>query len=130
MAVIIQEVVGNRYEDYFYPHISGVAQSYNYYPFAHMKPEEGFAVAALGLGRYVVEGEKAFRFSPRYPTLEIASPKDQLKSSQSEFLAIDMKRTSPDFIRDGEEAGLVRLTIDDAERQGTLRHCVDRKSVV
>lgn len=135
MAVIIQEVVGNRYEDYFYPHISGVAQSYNYYPFAHMKPEEGFAVAALGLGRYVVEGEKAFRFSPKYPTLEIASPKDQLKSSQSEFFAIDMKRTSPDFIRDGEEAGLVRLTIDDAERQGTLRHCVsvfnpDNQSIV
>ena len=56
--------------------ISGVAQSYNYYPFAHMKPEEGFAViAALGLGRYVVEGERAFSFSPKYPTLEIDTPR-------------------------------------------------------
>jgi hypothetical protein len=59
MAVIIQEVVGNQFENVYYPHISGVAQSYNYYPFSYMKPEEGYAVIALGLGKYVVEGEKA-----------------------------------------------------------------------
>jgi hypothetical protein len=67
MAIVIQEVVGNRYDSYYYPHISGTAQSHNYYPVAHMKPDEGFCVAAVGLGRYVVEGEKAFRFSPAYP---------------------------------------------------------------
>jgi hypothetical protein len=55
MAVVIQEVVGNHYDHYFYPHISGVAQSFNYYPFAHMKPDEGYAIVALGLGKYVVE---------------------------------------------------------------------------
>ncbi len=71
MAVILQELVGNQYGDYYYPHISGIAQSYNYYPVAHMKPEEGFAVAAVGLGSYVVEGWKSYRFSPRYPKIEM-----------------------------------------------------------
>ncbi|MCK7539552.1 MAG: PEP/pyruvate-binding domain-containing protein [Marinilabiliales bacterium] len=92
MAVVIQEVVGNQYEEMYYPHISGVAQSYNYYPFAHMKPEEGFAVAAFGLGKYVVEGEKAYRFSPKYSTTEILSPKDQVKGSQTDFYAVDLRK--------------------------------------
>ena len=121
MAVVIQEVVGNRYGDVYYPHISGVAQSYNYYPFAHMKPEEGFAVAALGLGRYVVEGEKAFRFSPLYPNLEINSPKDQFKGSQVYFYAVDLNKHDVNLL-EGEDAGLRKLDIYDAEIHGTLKH--------
>lgn len=121
MAVIIQEVVGNRYENCFYPHISGVAQSYNYYPFAHMKPEEGFAVAALGLGKQVVEGEKAYRFSPKYPDTEINSPRDQFKNSQVSFYAVDLGKEFINLL-EGEMAGLVKLDIDDAERHGTIRH--------
>ena len=62
MAVVIQEVVGNNFQGYYYPHISGTAQSHNFYPVGHMKPEEGFAVIALGLGQYVVEGEKHIVF--------------------------------------------------------------------
>jgi len=62
MAIVIQEVVGNRYEDTFYPHISGTAQSFNFYPVAHMTPKDGFAVIAVGLGQYVVEGDRAFSF--------------------------------------------------------------------
>lgn len=122
MAVVIQEVVGNQYEDFFYPHISGVANSYNYYPFAHMKPEEGFAVAAVGLGRYVVEGEKAFRFSPLYPNLQINSPKDQFKGSQTYFYAVDLQKKDVNLL-EGEDAALRKLDIDDAERHGTLKHC-------
>ncbi|MDN5349052.1 MAG: hypothetical protein PWQ54_448 [Bacteroidales bacterium] len=122
MAVVIQELVGRQYEDYYYPHVSGVAQSYNYYPFAHMKPEEGFAVAALGLGKYVVEGNKAYRFSPKYPGLEINSPKDQFKNSQINFLAVDLKNTTPDLLQ-GDMAGLATLDIVEAEKHGTLRHC-------
>lgn len=122
MAVIIQEVVGNRYEDAFYPHISGVAQSYNYYPYAHMKPDEGFAVIAVGLGRYVVEGEMAYRFSPRYPMVEINSPKDQYKNSQVSFYAVDMEKKDVNLL-EGEEAGLIKLETADAERHGNLRHC-------
>lgn len=121
MAVVIQEVVGNIYGSYFYPHISGVAQSYNYYPFAHMKPEEGFAVAALGLGKYVVEGEKAYRFSPAYPNLDINSPKDQYKNSQVEFFAVDLSRQDVNLL-EGEDAGLARLDLDDAEMHTTLKH--------
>lgn len=122
MAVVIQEVVGNQNADVYYPHISGVAQSYNYYPFAHMKPEEGFAVIALGLGRYVVEGEKAFRFSPMYPNLEINSAKDQYKGSQVHFYAVDLKKQDLNLL-EGEDAGLRKLDIYDAEVHGTLKHC-------
>ncbi|MDD2323149.1 MAG: PEP/pyruvate-binding domain-containing protein, partial [Bacteroidales bacterium] len=121
MAVVIQELVGNRFGNVFYPHISGVAQSYNYYPVAHMKPEEGFGIIALGLGKYVVEGEKCYRFSPRYPDSEISSQKDQFKNSQTEFFALDLK--NPDIhLLDGDTAGLVRLGIDEAERHGSLKH--------
>lgn len=122
MAIVLQEVVGNTFDRYHYPHISGVAQSYNYYPFAHMKPEEGFAVAAVGLGCYVVEGEKAYRFSPKYPTTEINTPKDQFKNSQVYFYAIDTEKHNVNLL-EGEFAGLAKLDIDVAEKHGNLRHC-------
>jgi hypothetical protein len=121
MAVIIQEVVGNPYEDYFYPHISGVAQSYNFYPFSYMKPDEGFAVTAVGLGKYVVEGEKTYRFSPAHPQLEIYTPKDLFKNSQLHFYAIDMARKNISLL-EGEDAGLCKLEISKAEDHGTLKH--------
>lgn len=122
MAVIIQEVVGHQYDDVFYPHISGVAQSYNYYPVGNMKPEEGFAIMAVGLGKYVVEGEKAFRFSPKHPTTEILSPKDMFRNSQVHFYAVDLNKKDLNLL-EGDMAGLTTLDIDDAERHGTLRHC-------
>jgi hypothetical protein len=87
-----------------------------------MKPEEGFAVIALGLGRYVVEGEKAFRFSPLYPTLEINSAKDQYKGSQVHFYAVDLNKQDVNLL-EGEDAGLRKLDIYDAEMHGTLKHC-------
>ena len=122
MAVVLQEVVGNRFEDSFYPHISGTAQSYNFYPVAHMKPEEGFAVAAIGLGQYVVEGERAYRFSPAYPNLDIVSQKDISKNSQVYFYAVDMTKTDINLL-EGENAGLVRHDISEAEKHGNLKHC-------
>ncbi len=128
MAVVIQEVVGNQYGDVYYPHISGVAQSYNYYPFGHMKPEEGFSVIALGLGRYVVEGEKAYRFSPLYPNLEINTPKDQYKSSQLNFYAVDLNKHEVNLL-EGEEAGLRKMDIDEAEMHGTLKHLASVYSI-
>lgn len=121
MAVVIQEVVGTQHENYFYPHISGVAQSYNYYPISHMKPEEGFAIIGIGLGKYIVEGEKAFRFSPKYPSTQICTPKDQFKDSQTELWAVDLSDRKIDLF-EGDTAGLCRLSIDDAERHGVLNH--------
>ncbi len=122
MAVVIEEVVGNKFDNLYYPHISGVAQSYNYYPFSHMKPEEGFAVAAVGLGRYVVEGAIAYRFSPKYPGTEINSPKDQFKNSQTYFFAVDLGKKNLNLL-EGESAGLRKENISIAEKQGTLKHC-------
>lgn len=121
MAVAIQELVGNEYENYYYPHISGTAQSYNYYPVAHMEPDDGCSVVALGLGRYVVEGEKAWRFSPKYPTLQITSLKDQLKTSQVYFYAADLNKRELNLL-EGEEAGLARLDLSVAEKHGTINH--------
>lgn len=121
MAVIIQELVGNYYDKYYYPHISGTAQSYNYYPVAHMEPEDGLAVIALGLGRYVVEGEKAWRFSPKYPTLQNSTDKDQYKASQIEFYAADLAQTNINFL-EGEDEGIIKLDISESEKHGTLKH--------
>jgi hypothetical protein len=121
MAVIIQEVVGNRFENAFYPHISGTAQSHNYYPVSHMVPEDGFAVIAVGLGHYVVEGEKAFMFSPAYPSLDIISQKDLYLTSQIQFYAVDMNKKIINLL-EGENAGLIKLDISDAERHGTLKY--------
>jgi hypothetical protein len=122
MAVIVQEVVGNKFENYYYPHISGVAQSYNYYPFGHINPEDGFANIAVGLGKHVVEGGKSYRFCPRYPTLINYTLEDLVKNSQTDFLAIDLSR--PDFdLLSGDEAALARLDMSYAEQHGNLKHC-------
>lgn len=121
MAIVIQEVVGNQYDDKFYPHFSGVAQSYNYYPIAHMKPEEGFANIAIGLGKYVVDGEKSYRFSPKYPDLENYSSKDLFKNSQTSFYAVNMKERELDLMISDDE-GLIKLDISESEKHGTLKH--------
>jgi DNA-binding NarL/FixJ family response regulator len=121
MAVVIQEVVGNRFGDTFYPHISGVAQSYNFYPVAHMTPQDGFAVLAAGLGQYIVEGGKAFRFSPSYPSIDVISQRDICKYSQVSFYAVDMGKKDLNLL-EGENAGLVTLGINEAEIHGTLKH--------
>jgi len=123
MAIIIQEVVGHKFGDYYYPHLSGVAQSYNYYPFGHIKPEDGVANIAIGLGKYVKKKKKTFRFSPAYPTLDNNSAKDQFKNSQIDFYAVDLEKKNIDLL-EGEMAGLKRLEIYDAENHGTLNHCV------
>ncbi len=121
MAVVIQAAVGNRFDNAFYPHISGTAQSFNFYPVAHMKPQDGFAVMAVGLGQYVVEGERAYRFSPSYPLLDIVSHRDLYKNSQVKFYAVDMTKNDLNLL-DGEGAGLTTLDISDAEKHGTLKH--------
>ena len=124
MAVVLQELVGNQHGNYYYPHISGVAQSFNYYPVANMKPEEGVSVIGFGLGTYVVDGWKSFRFSPKYPLVSNSSLKNLLNSSQVQFYALDCKKEDPDFLENGELAALKLLDIYDAIPHGTLKHCV------
>ncbi|OQY14319.1 MAG: phosphoenolpyruvate synthase PpsA [Desulfobacteraceae bacterium 4572_187] len=125
MAVIIQQLSGGRYGDYFYPTLAGVAQSYNFYPISHMKPEEGIAHIALGLGKTVVEGETSLRFSPKYPQFlpQFSTVDDILKNSQRFFYALKMVDSpesleSPEsFASNGkatDDATLIKLEIDDA----------------
>ncbi len=122
MAILIQEVSGRRFGDHFYPHLSGVAQSFNFYPVAYTQPQDGIANIAVGLGKYVVEGGKAFRFAPPYPQMDILTPKEQLRTTQKHFYALDMSRTSVDLYA-GEDATLLTLDIAEAEKEGTLWHC-------
>ncbi|MBN1158957.1 MAG: pyruvate, phosphate dikinase, partial [Bacteroidales bacterium] len=124
MAIVLQELVGAQYGNYYYPHLSGVAQSFNYYPVAHMKPEEGFAVVAFGLGSYVMEGWNSYRFSPKYPKIEMFTTKDLINTSQMKFYALDCSKNDFDYVNDGELASLVLLDIREAERQQTISHCV------
>jgi CheY-like chemotaxis protein len=115
MAVVIQQLTGDAFGDYFYPTISGVAQSYNFYPIAHLKPEEGIAHIALGLGKTVVEGGTSMRFSPRYPQFlpQFSTVDDILKNSQRFFYALKLKTLAPK-LEVSEEATLAKLEIDEA----------------
>ncbi len=120
MAVIIQETVGSlKGEHYYYPHISGVAQSYNFYPTAHMTHTDGIANIALGLGKSVVEGKLNFRFCPRYPQTDMLPQQEMMRSSQKEFFALDLSLNDSDLCK-GEEITLAKLTVKDADKQGSL----------
>jgi hypothetical protein len=123
MAVIIQEVVGARQGDRFYPHISGVARSYNYYPTGHARPEDGVVELALGLGRTIVDEGIAWTYSPAYPRANppYNSIDDLLNNSQLKFWAVNMGKPSEyDPIRETEY--MVNCDLGDAEWDGTLRH--------
>jgi CheY-like chemotaxis protein len=116
MAVILQQVIGSRYGDTYYPAISGLAQSLNYYPFARMDSGEGVASIALGLGKTVMEGEKILRFSPRYPEIlpQRASVGDILDNAQKHFYALRLGR--PEALVDRHAGGaLCRLEIAEAQ---------------
>ncbi|SMF39292.1 PEP/pyruvate-binding domain-containing protein [Desulfovibrio gilichinskyi] len=115
MAVIIQHVAGQQYGDYFFPAISGVGQSYNYYPFGKMKPEDGVATIAMGIGKSVVDGEQCIRFSPRYPKILPQCPTlaASLKNAQTRFYGLKMNRGEDLNIHD--DANLERLNIADFE---------------
>ncbi len=120
MAVIIQEVTGKLHENYFYPHFSGVVQSYNYYPISYITHDDGIANVAVGLGKYVVEGEKCFRFCPKYPEVDYISNEELIKNSQTDFYALDLNKT-PDSV-EHEDSFLVKLPIEEAKKHGVLNY--------
>jgi hypothetical protein len=121
MAVIIQEVVGQRRGDHFYPDISGVARSYNFYAFEPARPEEGVATLALGLGKTIVDGGIAFTFSPAYPQKPppFASVQELLKGTQTEFWTVNMGKP-PAYDPVSETEYLVRANLADAESDEAL----------
>jgi hypothetical protein len=110
MPLLIQQLVGRDYNGYFYPAISGVAQSHNYYPLAPMRHEDGIASVALGFGVAVVRGEKALRFSPRHPQIlpQFSSVDEILDNAQRYLYALDLRHD-----HDCDEDGLTRLAVDD-----------------
>ncbi|KYZ75692.1 phosphoenolpyruvate synthase [Anaerosporomusa subterranea] len=124
MAVLIQELVGERYGDLYYPAISGVAQSYNFYPYNPMKPEEGTVSLALGLGKAIVEGERVYRFSPAHPKLNplISSPDEYLKKSQNAFYAVNLKASADITLRADEDYIYEKLPISQANKDQSLEY--------
>ncbi|MEA1946514.1 MAG: PEP/pyruvate-binding domain-containing protein [Thermodesulfobacteriota bacterium] len=118
MAVIIQQLTGEEYGDYFYPAISGVVQSHNFYPVSKMKPEEGIAHIALGLGRTVVEGGRTVRFSPKYPSVmpQFSMVDDILANAQRFFYALKIKNYS-DELNFLKYSNLEKREVDDAEAE-------------
>lgn len=125
MAVIIQEVVGTSYGDVYYPSFSGVGRSLNYYPINDEKPEEGVAEVAVGLGKYIVDGGQALRFSPHHPdnVLQTSTLDLALKDTQTRFYALDMKNAAENFSVD-DGFNIKKLRIQDAAANGSLRYMV------
>ena len=99
MAVILQEVVGKRYGDLYYPSFSGVLRSLNYYPIGEETAEEGIASLAVGLGKYIVDGGQTLRVSPYHPTqvLQTSEMETALRDTQTRFYALDMSHVGDDF---------------------------------
>lgn len=121
MAVVIQEIVGGRYEDRFYPQISGVARSYNYYPFGRATAEEGVVDLALGLGRAIVQDGMGWSYSPACPAIPppFNSVSDLLKHTQTEYWVVKMGPPPPyDPINETEYLG--KCDLRTAEHDGTL----------
>ena len=125
MAVVLQEVVGNRYGDHFYPTLSGVARSLNFYPIGNEKAEDGIANIALGLGKYIVDGGLTLRFSPRHPhsILQMSTMDFALRETQTRFYALDLKSLAEPFSVD-DSFNLLRLTVKDADADGSLKYIV------
>ena len=123
MAVMLQEIVGERHGDRFYPHVSAVARSYSYYPVGRAKPEDGVANLALGLGKTIVDGGVAWTYSPRHPRAPapFASARQMMRETQSRFWAVNMGRP-PAFDPTAETEYLTEGTLADAEYDGTLRY--------
>ena len=124
MAVLIQELVGEYYGEHFYPAISGVAQSYNFYPYYPIKPEDGTVSLALGFGKTIVEGERTFRFSPVYPKLNplVSSPQEQMSKAQNLFYSVNLKKTANLTLQADEDYVYEKMPVSQAYKDGALEY--------
>ena len=123
MAVILQEVVGKNYDHYFYPTISGVLRSINYYPIGNETAEEGVASLALGLGKYIVDGGLTLRVSPHHPhqVLQTSDTEIALRETQTRFYALDLNDIDSLFkVDDG--FNIKTLRVKEAENHGSLNY--------
>ena len=123
MAVILQEVVGHRYGDRYYPSFSGVLRSLNYYPIGEEKAEEGIVNLALGLGKYIVDGGQTLRVSPYHPrqVLQTSEMEMALRETQTRFYALDMTHVGDGFkVDDG--FNILNLRVKEADKDGSLQY--------
>lgn len=121
MAVILQEVVGKQYDGRYYPNISGVLRSLNYYPIGDERAEDGIASLALGLGKYIVDGGQTVRVSPYHPhqVLQTSELETALRETQTRFYALDTRHVGNDFkVDDG--FNILNLKVKEAERDNSL----------
>ena len=125
MAIVLQEVVGSRYNDHFYPTISGVARSLNFYPIGNEKAEDGIANIDEMLSKYIVDGGQTLRFSPRHPhsILQMSTMDFALRETQTRFYALDLKNMAEAFSVD-DAFNLVKLGLKDADAEGSLKYIV------
>ena len=124
MAIVLQEVIGEHYGNRFYPHFSGVTRSLNFYPIGNEKPEDGIASVALGLGKYIVDGNRTLRFSPGHPgnILQTSTLDFALKETQTQFYALDMEAIQSDQVSTDDTYNLLKLQVKEAEKDGTLQY--------
>jgi hypothetical protein len=122
MAVLIQDLVGEEYGDIYYPTISGVAQSYNYYPHSGMKREEGIVSLALGCGRTIAQGERSYHYSPASPDMNppYSSPREYMQKSQATFYALNLLSTGQLSIDD--VMNYSKLPVSRAREDGSLEY--------
>ena len=123
MAVILQEVVGKQYDGRYYPNISGVLRSLNYYPIGDERAEDGIASLALGLGKYIVDGGQTLRVSPFHPhqVLQTSELETALRETQTRFYALDTRHVGSDFkVDDG--FNILRLKVKEAEKDNSLNY--------
>ena len=123
MGIILQEVCGTRHGDIFYPTLSGVARSINYYPIGSEKAGDGIVNIAFGLGKLIVEGGMSLRFSPRYPKkiLQLSSPETALRDTQKVFCALDLNAGS--FVPSTDDGvNILKIDIKDANNDGAMKY--------
>ena len=123
MAVILQEVVGRQYGDRYYPSMSGVGRSLNYYPIGDERAEEGIVNLALGLGKYIVDGGQTLRICPHHPgkVLQMSATEMALRETQTRFYALDLKNMGENFSVD-DAFNLLKLSVREADKDGALQH--------
>lgn len=124
MAVVLQEVVGQNHGDRYYPTMSGVLRSLNYYPVGEEKAEEGIASLALGLGKYIVDGGQTLRVSPWHPhqIMQLSEMETALRETQTRFYALDMKRDVGSDFKVDDGFNILNLRVKEAEKDGALRY--------
>ena len=123
MAVILQEVVGRQYGDRYYPSMSGVGRSLNYYPIGDELAEEGIVSLALGLGKYIVDGGQTLRICPHHPgkVLQMSDTEMALRETQTRFYALDLKNMGENFSVD-DAFNLLKLSVREADKDGALQY--------